>query len=47
MIAKTIENSIYWQNHVMRQSRDPKQKARCALAIEKLTQQLNQLKGAA
>jgi hypothetical protein len=44
--AKSLENSIYWQNVVLKQSQCPKQKARCLLAIEKLTAQLNALKTA-
>lgn len=41
--AKTLENSIYWQNVVLKQSRCPKQKARCLAAIERLTAQLTKL----
>jgi hypothetical protein len=40
---ETIEKCIYWQMHVLRHSRDPKQRERCAAAIEKLTKELNQL----
>jgi hypothetical protein len=42
---KTLENSIYWQNVVLKQSRDPKQIERVKAAIERLQAQINQLKG--
>jgi hypothetical protein len=42
---KALETSLYWQQVVLKQSRDPKQKARASIAIEKLTQQINTLKG--
>lgn len=38
--AKTLENSIYWQKHVLTHSKDPKQKERAQKAIERLTEQL-------
>jgi hypothetical protein len=41
--AKTLENSIFWQNVVFKQSKCPKQKARCLAAIERLTAELNRL----
>ena len=41
---KALETSLYWQQVVLKQSKDPKQKARARLAIEKLTSQINQLK---
>lgn len=41
---KALETSLYWQQVVLKQSTDPKQKARVRLAIEKLTAQINQLK---
>jgi hypothetical protein len=41
---KALETSLYWQKVVLKQSKDPKQKARVRLAIEKLTSQINQLK---
>ena len=41
---KALETSLYWQQVVLKQSKDPKQKARVRLAIEKLTSQINQLK---
>jgi len=40
---KTLENSIFWQKHVVANALNPAQKARAAAAIEKLTAQLNQL----
>ena len=40
---KTLENSIYWQKHVFANALNPAQKARAALAIEKLTAQLKTL----
>ena len=40
---KTLENSIFWQQQVIKQSRDPVQIARCKAAIQKLE---TQLKGA-
>jgi hypothetical protein len=42
MKPETIERSIYWQQHVIRQSHDPAQQARCRRAIEQLTRQLQQ-----
>jgi hypothetical protein len=42
---KALETSIYWQNVVIKQSRCPKQKARCKAAIERLQSQLEALKG--
>jgi len=41
---KTLENSIYWQNVVIKQSKDPKQKERCRLAIERLQAQIDKIK---
>jgi hypothetical protein len=43
MQAKTIEKSIFWQQQVIKQSRDPVQIARCKAAIARLQ---DQLKGA-
>jgi hypothetical protein len=43
MQAKTIEKSIFWQQQVIKQSRDPVQIARCKAAIQRLQ---DQLKGA-
>ena len=40
---KALEQSIFWQQHVVNTSRDPKQIARCKAAIEKLQQQLKAL----
>lgn len=37
--AKTIENSIFWQRHVIAQSRDLVQIARCKLAIVRLEEE--------
>jgi hypothetical protein len=37
---KGLETSIYWQKIVLNQSKDPKQKERCKLAIAKLEEQL-------
>jgi hypothetical protein len=39
---KVLENSIYWQNHVLTNSKDPKQKERAKKAIEKLSNQLKE-----
>ncbi len=49
MIAsiKTLENSLYWQRVVLRQSTDPKQKERCQRAIDRLTNQIKQIGGVA
>ena len=44
---KTLENSLYWQRVVLRQSTDPKQQQRCQRAIERLTDQIKQIGGAA
>lgn len=37
---KALETSLYWQEHVLRESRDPTQKERARHAIEKLKQEL-------
>jgi len=37
---KALENSIFWQKHVMANALNPAQKARAAAAIERLTAQL-------
>lgn len=39
---KTLENSIFWQKHVLTHSRDPKQKERASKAIEKLSNELKE-----
>lgn len=36
---KQIDNSIYWQEHVIAQTRDPKQKRRCQEAVLRLMQE--------
>lgn len=41
---KALETSLYWQQVVLKQSRDPKQKARVSIAIERLTAQIEALK---
>jgi len=41
---KSLENSIFWQNYVLKQSKDPVQKQRCIAAIERLQAQIKQLK---
>ena len=43
---KVLENSIYWQNVVLKQSKDPVQKERCKAAIERLQAQINAIKEA-
>ena len=40
---KALENSIFWQNWVLKQTKDPKQKQRAIAAIEKLQKQLKAL----
>jgi hypothetical protein len=40
---QALETSIYWQNWVLKESKDPKQKQRCIAAIEKLQAQLKAL----
>lgn len=40
---KALENSIFWQNWVLKQTKDPKQKQRAIAAIEKLMAQLKAL----
>lgn len=42
---KAFEVSIYWQKQVMQQSTNPIQKERCKVAIARLEEQLNKLKG--
>ena len=39
---KALETSLYWQQAVLKQSRDPAQKARCKAAIERLQAQIAQ-----
>jgi hypothetical protein len=41
---KALETCLYWQNVVLKQSKDPKQKERVRLAIERLTAQIDALK---
>jgi hypothetical protein len=43
-MIKTLENSIYWQTHVLNNSKDKKQQDRCRLAIEPLQKQIYELK---
>lgn len=43
---KTIDNSIFWQEHVRDTTRDPRQRARCNAAIEKLMRQRMEIKRA-
>ncbi len=45
MTAGQLEKSIFWQNHVIRESRDPVQIARCREAVKRLTVQLEALYG--
>lgn len=40
MNIKTLKNSLYWQQVVLKQSRDPVQIARVKQAIIKLQQQI-------
>jgi hypothetical protein len=40
MTSKPIENSIFWQNQVIKQSQNPAQIARCKAAIVKLQAEL-------
>ena len=40
MSPKAIENSIFWQNQVIKQSSDPAQIARCKAVIVKLQAEL-------
>jgi hypothetical protein len=44
-MIKTLENSIYWQTHVLNNSKDKRQQDRCRLAIERLQKKLTNLKG--
>ena len=41
--TKTIDNCIFWQEHVRDTTRDPAQRARCNAAIEKLMQERREL----
>jgi len=41
---KTLETSLIWQSHVLNNARNEAQRERARQAIEKLTNQLNQLK---
>ena len=45
MNIKTLENSLYWQQVVLKQSRDPVQIARVKNAIAKLENQILLIKG--
>jgi hypothetical protein len=45
MNIKTLENSLYWQQVVFKQSRDPVQIARVKKAIAKLENEILNLKG--
>jgi hypothetical protein len=40
---KALETSLYWQQVVLKQSKDSKQKERCRAAIEKLQKQIDEL----
>lgn len=44
--VKALENSIYWQRQVLTQSRDPAQKARAQVAIERLQAQIDAIHAA-
>ena len=39
---KVIANSLYWQEYILKASRDPKQRERALKAIEKLKAELAQ-----
>jgi hypothetical protein len=41
--TKTIDNCIFWQEHVRDTTRDPAQRARCNAAIEKLMSERREL----
>lgn len=41
---KVLENSLYWQEVVLKQSHIPAQKERARVAIEKLSAQINAIK---
>ena len=41
--TKTIDNCIFWQEHVRDTTRDPAQRARCNAAIEKLMAERREL----
>ena len=41
MNIKTSENSLYWQQVVLKQSKDPVQIERCKKAVAKLQQMIN------
>lgn len=43
MTIESIDKCIYWQEYVMRATKDPKQAARCQAAIERLKQQRAQI----
>lgn len=42
--VKTLENNLFWQKHVLANSKDPKQKERVKLAIAKLQNEINRTK---
>lgn len=39
-----LEHMIFWQEHVRDNTRDPKQKARCNAAIERLMADMTEIK---
>jgi len=43
-MIKTLENDIYWQTHVLNNSKDKRQQDRCRLAIQRLQKQIDELK---
>ena len=43
---KVIANSLYWQEYILKASKDPKQKESALRAIEKLKAELAQTKHA-
>ena len=44
---KALENSIFWQNWVLKQSKDPVQRKRCVAAIERLMAELQKARATA
>jgi len=46
MTLTQLDNSIFWQEHVRDNTRDPAQRARCNAAIEKLMAQRMEIKRA-
>lgn len=41
--TKQLENAIFWQNYVINNTKDPKQRDRCEKAVIKLQNQIDSI----